>query len=322
MALTRHRPPSPRPRRTAVAGKPRAAQAAASAVDVVAPVGGPDLAAEAAAPESDVESPARGAAARGADADPRGRAVVGPDTAVESPPRDAVVPGADADPRSRAAVGPDSDVVSTTRGVVVPNSDTAPPSRAADTTDAEELSAEPTEEPATAGPGKPRRSPVTIGLSALAVVLLATAGWFAFQAHRSTTSGPAANTAFSDSAATSAVTGQLSAAFESVFSLDYQDVAKTQRAADQYLTGNAVTQYRQLLSAVQQQAVPHHLTLTSRVRTIGIKDITGTTAHVLVFADQTTSRAGTPDTSSGGAQVRLTATEDNGHWRISDIEVL
>ncbi|MET7997759.1 hypothetical protein ABZU76_43435 [Amycolatopsis sp. NPDC005232] len=147
-------------------------------------------------------------------------------------------------------------------------------------------------------------------------------GRFAFEAHQSTTSGPAADTAFSDSAATSAVAGQLSAAFEAVFSLDYQDVAKTDRAADQYLTGNAVTQYRQLLSAVQQQAVPNHLTLTSRVRTIGIKDITGTTAHVLVFADQTTSRAGTPDTSSGGAQVRLTATEDNGHWRISDIAVL
>ncbi|WP_326838235.1 hypothetical protein VSH64_17940 [Amycolatopsis rhabdoformis] len=167
-----------------------------------------------------------------------------------------------------------------------------------------------------------RRNPVTIGLAALTVVLLAAAGWFAFEAHQSTTSGPAANTAFSDSAATSALTGQLSAAFEAVFSLDYRDVAKTERAANQYLTGNAVTQYRQLLSAVQQQAVPNQLTLTSRVRTIGIKDITGATAHVLVFADQTTSRAGTADTSSGGAQVRLTATETGGHWLISDIAVL
>ncbi|MGW4489271.1 hypothetical protein ACWEOE_36220 [Amycolatopsis sp. NPDC004368] len=159
-------------------------------------------------------------------------------------------------------------------------------------------------------------------MAALTAVLLAAAGWFAVQAHQTTTSGPATNTAFSDTAATSALTGQLSAACEAVFSLDYQDVARTERAANQYLTGNAVTQYRQLLAAVQQQAVPNHLTLTSRVRTIGIKDITGSTAHVLVFADQTTSSASTPATSSGGAQVRLTATETDGHGQIRDITVL
>ncbi|MEW2502631.1 hypothetical protein AB0878_19390 [Amycolatopsis sp. NPDC047767] len=317
MALTRHRPPSPRPRRTAVAGKPRAAQpSAASAVDVIEPAVGPGLAAEtgAVAPDSGIESKGRGAVASGSGIESKGRGAVAPGSGIESKDRGAVAPDSGIESKGRAASTPDSDAAPSSRPAATSDSDPEPP--------ADDASPAASAEPATAAPGNRLRSRVTVGLSALTVVLLAAAGWFAWQAHQSTTSGPAANTAFSDSAATSAVTGQLSAAFEAVFSLDYQDVAKTQRAADQYLTGNAVTQYRQLLSAVQQQAVPNHLTLTSRVRTIGIKDITGTTAHVLVFADPTTSRAATPDTSSGGAQVRLTATEDNGQWRISDIAVL
>lgn len=170
---------------------------------------------------------------------------------------------------------------------------------------------------------KPRHSPVTVGLSAPAVVLLAAAGCFAFQAHRSTTSGPAANTAFSDSAATSAITGQLSAASEASRFLPGPPGRR------QNPTGRRAIPRRQRRHPVPPVALgrpatgrpppphPHQPRRHHRHQGHHRHD---RPRPRLRRPDDLPRRH--PDTSNGGAQVRLTATDDNGRWRVSDIAVL
>jgi len=166
---------------------------------------------------------------------------------------------------------------------------------------------------------RPHRPRLSAALCAAALLLAGCAVWFGLEARNA---GTPDNAAFADGAATSAVSGQMSAALEAVFSVDYRDLGKTEAAANQYLTGQAVDQYRQLLDVVKQQAPANQLVLTTRVRSLAVKDIHGLTAHLLVFVDQSTSRAGSVDSSSGGAQIRITATRQDERWRIAEIGVL
>ena len=111
-----------------------------------------------------------------------------------------------------------------------------------------------------------------------------------------------------------AVTG----AVETIFSYSYADVGKTREAAQGLLTGAAIRQYDQLFALVEQQAPKEKLVVT-KVTTVGVELLTGDRARLLVFANQQDTRAGTTQTSYGGAMFAVTAVNRDGRWLIENI---
>lgn len=138
------------------------------------------------------------------------------------------------------------------------------------------------------------------------------------QAHRMENAAGGGNTALTDSAATRRVTGEVSTALSRIFSYSPDTLTRTRQAADELLAGNAAEQYATLFAQVEQQVPGQHLTLTSRVVRAGVSRLTDSTAHLLVFLDQTSRRAGGRP-ANAAAQVSVTAELHGGHWRITDI---
>ena len=162
------------------------------------------------------------------------------------------------------------------------------------------------------------RWPVVLGV---ATVLLGGFGiWATLAAHnlRSTSGGQ--NVALTDQAATSAVTRQVSGAVNTIFSYSYADTAKTRRAAQGLLTGQAIRQYNKLFALVQQEAPKEKLVVTTTVTNSGVEYLTGGTARVLIFANQQDTRAGTSQATYAGAMFAVTAVRQGGKWKIENID--
>lgn len=156
-------------------------------------------------------------------------------------------------------------------------------------------------------------------LFAIAVLLGAFAGFAGERAHR-LRADAATNTALTDSAATSEVTGQVTSAINTIFSYDYTDLAKTQRAASGLLTGAASCQYNQLFGTIRQQAPQQKLVVTVTVTNTGVELLDGDRARLLVFATQSSTSAVSKRTSTAGAMFAIDAQRDGGTWRISGID--
>jgi Mce-associated membrane protein len=141
----------------------------------------------------------------------------------------------------------------------------------------------------------------------LVVTLVLTGVGVAFELeHRSSVT----NQALVNSAATATVTGQVSAALNTVLSA----------AAEQLLVGDASSQYATLFQALQAKAPGQQLTLVAKVVDAGVLDLHGNTAQLLVFLDQSSTRASDKATSASAAQIVVTAVDQDGHWRISEEE--
>jgi len=171
-------------------------------------------------------------------------------------------------------------------------------------------------------PGLLARTSVLVGLAVGVVLAIAAAVVAVAGAGAASEEAAAANRAVVDAAATSAVTGQISDGVETVFSFDSKDMAKTERAAQELLTGDAIAQYNTLYGQLKQLAPAQGLTLSTKVKSIAVQTLTGDRADVLVFADQQATRAGADAPSVGGAQLRLLAAQAGGKWRIAGITVL
>jgi Mce-associated membrane protein len=153
----------------------------------------------------------------------------------------------------------------------------------------------------------------------LVVTLVLTGVGVAFELeHRSSVT----NQALVNSAATATVTGQVSAALNTVLSYDYTKPAATRAAAEQLLVGDASSQYATLFQALQAKAPGQQLTLVAKVVDAGVLDLHGNTAQLLVFLDQSSTRASDKATSASAAQIVVTAVDQDGHWRISELEPL
>ncbi len=113
---------------------------------------------------------------------------------------------------------------------------------------------------------------------------------------------------------------QVAAAVNTIFSYSYADTARTRTAAQQLLTGAAISQYNQLFAIVQKQAPKAKLTVTTRVTNIGVELLTGDRARVLVFANQQDTSAGTAKTIYGGAMFAVSAVNEHGKWKIDNID--
>ncbi|MEU9871651.1 hypothetical protein AB0C87_27820 [Actinomadura sp. NPDC048021] len=125
------------------------------------------------------------------------------------------------------------------------------------------------------------------------------------------------DTAILDDVATTEVLGDVSTALARVFSYAPDDLAATERAAGTELSGRALDEYRRLFAQVRRQAPAQRVTLATRVVRAGVVSLTGDTARLLVFLDQTATRAGGPDGTPAAAQLAVTAHRDRGHWTIT-----
>lgn len=148
------------------------------------------------------------------------------------------------------------------------------------------------------------------------VVLAGLATWFGIEAY-AVRNG---NQALADQATTSEVNGQISDGVEKIFSYDFADTGKTERAAKELLTGGAVGEYEQLFTTVKEQAPIQKLVVTTTVKASSVTRLEGDRAEVLLFVDQNATRTdvgGQP--SVGPAQVVINAEKHGDKWKIAHI---
>ncbi|ANN16492.1 hypothetical protein SD37_13075 [Amycolatopsis orientalis] len=155
----------------------------------------------------------------------------------------------------------------------------------------------------------------------VALIVLATgcAVWFGLEA---SSLGSDGNAALVDQAATAEVADQVGAGVKAVFSYDYSNLARTERAAADVLTGEATGQYRDQFASARKRAEDQKLVRTTTVRSAGVRSLRGEEAEVLLFLDQQTIAAtgGTPQSTV--SQLSVTARRVDGRWKISRLTAL
>ncbi|MDQ2956141.1 MAG: hypothetical protein M3Y42_04145 [Actinomycetota bacterium] len=159
-------------------------------------------------------------------------------------------------------------------------------------------------------------------LVALVVVTVVFAGLgtaFELRGHSLRSEASAKNRALADTSATSQVIGEVSTALNKVLSYQYANPSATQQAAAQLLTGDAAGQYQTLFTALQQKAPGEKLTLAAKVVVAGVTSLHGDTAQLLVFLDQSSTRASDKQSSTSAAQLDVTAVKQGGNWKISEL---
>jgi Mce-associated membrane protein len=152
----------------------------------------------------------------------------------------------------------------------------------------------------------------------VAVVLIA-AGAVLLAATSGLRGGPAtANHALTDAGQTQAVAAAVSTDVTEIYSYSYTDIPATVDAARRVLTGQAATQYSEL-APLLSNAVAEKLTVRTSVVRAGVSWLSGGTAQLLVFMNQTASRGGGKPTTVA-AQLAITAQFSGRVWRITNIE--
>ncbi|MFD5826035.1 hypothetical protein [Lentzea sp. NPDC060358] len=124
-----------------------------------------------------------------------------------------------------------------------------------------------------------------------------------------------------DAGTTSAVNGQVREAVEKSFSYNFADVAATEKAAKELLTGRALCQYNAVFGPVREVAPQQKLVVTVRVVSSAVSSLKDGRATVLVFADQVTTRTTDNQTGGGTAMLRVSAVDDSGRWKIDNMEM-
>lgn len=156
-------------------------------------------------------------------------------------------------------------------------------------------------------------------LIALIVVALGCSVWFGVE--RASLS-PGDNQALIDPSATSAVASEVSDAVKSVFSYDYANLARTERAASDVLVGDAVREYQAQFASARTRAAAEKLVRTTTVRAVGVRSLVGDDASLLLFLDQQTVGQGGGAPSSSVAQLAVTAKRVDGRWKLASLTAL
>lgn len=158
--------------------------------------------------------------------------------------------------------------------------------------------------------------PLVVVLVAVAVLLAGAGGVFLVKA---AAVGEDPNTALVDADRTAEVSAAVTTALNRIFSYSYDHTEVTERAADELLRGDARDTYDKLFAQVRELAPSQRLVLTTRVVSAAVEDLGPDTATVLVFLDQSATRAGR-DASSAAAQLSVTARPEGDTWVITGME--
>lgn len=161
--------------------------------------------------------------------------------------------------------------------------------------------------------------PITLGVI---TVLLGGFAFFAWSQWQNLSGGVAVeNTALTDQPATSEVIGEVTSAVNTLFSYNYTNLAKTEQAVPNLLTGNATCQYNLIFKTVQQQAPAQKLVLTTTVVNSAVQMLQGDNARVLLVVDQRDVRATTNQQSETTAAFAVNATRgSDNRWKLSGID--
>lgn len=162
----------------------------------------------------------------------------------------------------------------------------------------------------------------TVTLVVVAVLFAGLAVWFRGEANSRSEGADTNNQALTDTGEASKAVGQLRVAIEKSLTYNYTDLDSTARAVKENLSGKALCEYDKLFGQVQKLAPEQKLVLTTRVREIGITRLEGDHAQLLVFVDQTTTRADQNQTTASGAQFGINAERQDGKWRITAFDML
>ncbi|WIX80027.1 hypothetical protein QRX50_04310 [Amycolatopsis carbonis] len=171
-----------------------------------------------------------------------------------------------------------------------------------------------------------RREPRQDRSTALVVVLLVVGLVFAggavfFKLKFDDVSDSTSNAALLDVAKTAQVKDQVSKATETLFSYDYNNIKKTEDAANSLLANDDVkAKYNSLMGEVKRLAPQQKMVVTCKVTRSAVIMLNGDLARVMVFVDQTSTRTDTKQTTAGSAQLHVDAQLQGDTWKITDLD--
>ncbi|WP_116110457.1 hypothetical protein [Amycolatopsis ruanii] len=176
------------------------------------------------------------------------------------------------------------------------------------------------EEPTAAGERRKTSPYVLAGvLFGLALVLAGLAVWFKIEGNR--VDEMMSNTALLDTARTAEVSKAATGAAESLFSYDFNNIAKTQDAAKNLLLNDEVkAKYNAIFGEVERLAPQQKIVVTVKATRSAVIMLDGDRAKVMVFVDQTSTRTDQNQTASGSAQLWLNMQYVDGEWKVSALD--
>lgn len=192
----------------------------------------------------------------------------------------------------------------------------------------EEVSTTAEEEPATrarVGEARAERKPRRIGYAAVAALLVAGLVFSGlavlFKYRHGEVASATDNSALVDVATTAQVKQAMSEAAEALFSVDFNDLDKTQRAADRLLVNDEVKRkYDALMGQVREVAPKQKMVVTVKATRSAVVRLDGDRAKVMVYIDQTATRTDTDQTSAGGAAMWLMTERRDGEWKVVNMD--
>ncbi|WP_419995745.1 hypothetical protein [Streptomyces boninensis] len=165
---------------------------------------------------------------------------------------------------------------------------------------------------------KPKRTGRRLTATLLLICLLATGAGLLIATAQLQDGADPDNKALTDAGATGNVAGDVGNAVARIFTYTPDTLDTTRQDAKELLRGEAAKQYDRLFARLAPRVADQELSLTTNVVRTGVVDLTDTTAHLLLFLDQTSERKGGKP-STAAAQLSVTAEQHGGTWQITKI---
>ncbi len=156
----------------------------------------------------------------------------------------------------------------------------------------------------------------------VAVALLVVAVVLAWQGRSLREDSALDNQAQLDQANQERVIADVSRGLTQVLSYDYSQPDATRAFADQVLKGQAREEYDKLFEVLQERASGQKLTMAAQVQVAGVQELSAEKATLLVFVDQSSTRAKDDESSVSAAQLAITAERAGDSWVITGLEPL
>lgn len=158
---------------------------------------------------------------------------------------------------------------------------------------------------------------VTVVACAVGLAGIVCAVWMHWEA--SALRVPAENRALIDLPATERVRSDVRAAVERVYGYSYRSLDANERSARAVVTGPFAEEFSRQFEAVRQLAPQQKAVVAATVVDIAVRSLTGTSAELVVFVDQTLTNAKLREPASTGGRLLVTAQLGAGRWKISDV---
>ncbi|TKG71973.1 hypothetical protein [Prauserella endophytica] len=158
-----------------------------------------------------------------------------------------------------------------------------------------------------------------LALAVAAVLLAGLGAWFTAAANSLRSGEAASNIAVVDAEATAEVTAAVTNAVNRIFTYTHENTAATEQAASEVLRGNARGSYDALFAQVRREAPGQRLSVTTRVVDSAVRSLTGDSAEVLVFLDQSATREGASP-GAAAAQLLVSVRREGERWVVIELE--